>query len=147
MQWNGFWVGGEPCDNVRVFGRGVLDGHNVMIDYRAHAMIELPACTSIRVEGIVTIDSPQYQLNNLNPGAVVLWAKAIAWGFSTDGWSGGEQSLISDCFSKVNDDSHKLYSTGAVVQRSVIWQMENGAIHTLCSKLKPDCVGAFPLRQ
>ena len=128
VQWNGFWVGGAPCDNVRVFGRGVLDGHNVMIDYRAHAMIELPDCTSIRVEGIITIDSPQYQLNNLNPGAVVLWAKSIAWGFSTDGWSGGEQSLISDCFSKVNDDSHKLYSTGAVVQRSVVWQMENGAL-------------------
>ena len=73
------------------------------------------------------MDSPQYQLNNLNPGAVVNWSKAIAWGFTTDGWSGGAYSLISDCFQKVNDDSTKLYSTGAVVQRGVIWQMENGA--------------------
>ena len=72
------------------------------------------------------MDSPQYQLNNLNPGAVISWAKSIAWAFTTDSWSAGEFSLISDCFSKVNDDTTKLYNTGAVVQRSVIWQMENG---------------------
>ena len=79
VQWSGFWVGGAPCDNVRVFGRGVLDGHQIPIDYRAHAMVELPACSSIRVEGVTTVDSPQYQLNNLNPGAVINWSKAIAW--------------------------------------------------------------------
>lgn len=79
VTWSSFWVGGAPCDNVRVFGRGVLDGHNIPIDYRAHAMIELPACSSIRVEGITTVDSPQYQLNNLNPGANISWSKAIAW--------------------------------------------------------------------
>lgn len=133
VTWSGFWVGGEPCDNVRVFGRGVLDGHDIPINFAAHAMIELPACSNIRVEGITAIDAPQYQLNNLNPGAVVNWSKAIAWGFSTDGWSGGEHSLISDCFQKVNDDSTKLYSTGAVVQRGVVWQMENGTSCALCA--------------
>lgn len=48
------------------------------------------------------------------------------WGFTTDGWSAGEYSLISDTFTKVNDDSTKLFYTGAVVQRGVYWQMENG---------------------
>ena len=67
VQWSGFWVGGEPCDNVRVFGRGVLDGHDIPIDYRAHAMIELPACSSIRVEGITTINSPQVGLKPRTP--------------------------------------------------------------------------------
>ena len=93
VAWDGFWDGGAPCDNVRVYGRGVLDGHTIPIDYHAHAMIELPACANIVVEGVTTIDSPQYQLNNLGPGGRVSFAKAIAWGFSTDGWSGGEYSV------------------------------------------------------
>jgi hypothetical protein len=126
VAWNGFWVGGSPCDNVRVHGRGVLDGHNIPINFAAHAMIELPNCANIVVEGITTVDSPQYQIDNLAPGAEIHWAKAIAWGFSTDGWSAGEYSLVSDSFNKVNDDSSKLYNTGSVVQRGVFWQMENG---------------------
>ena len=88
VRWDGFWDGGYPCDNVKVFGRGVLDGHDIPINYAAHAMIELPNCSNIVVEGITTIDSPQYQINNEAPGGRVRYAKAIAWGFTTDGWSG-----------------------------------------------------------
>ena len=121
VTWNGFWDGGT-CDNVRVFGRGVLDGHSIPIDFRAHAMIELPACNNVRIEGITTVDSPQYQIDNYAAGAQMRFVKAIAWAFSSDGWSGGEFSLVEDSFFKVNDDSVKLYSTGSVVQRSVIWQ-------------------------
>ena len=126
MKWDGFWTGGAPCDNVRVSGRGVLDGHDLPIDFRAHAMVELPDCANIVVEGVTTIDSPQYQLNSLGPGGRVSFAKAIAWGFTTDGWSSGEYSMIEDSFQKVNDDSTKLFNTGATVQRCTIWQMENG---------------------
>jgi hypothetical protein len=114
------------CDRVKVFGRGVLDGHDIPIDHRAPAMIELPRCRDIVVEGITTIDSPQYQIKSYYPGGTIRFAKAIAWGFSTDGWSAGEYSLVEDSFNKVNDDSHKIYSTGSVVQRVVVWQMENG---------------------
>ena len=35
-------------------------------------------------------------------------------------------SRVEDSFQKVNDDSTKLFNTGAVVQRCTIWQMENG---------------------
>ena len=57
---------------------------------------------------------------------MMLCVKAIAWGYSTDGWSGGEFSVVEDSFFKVNDDSSKLFFTGSLVQRNVYWQMENG---------------------
>ena len=53
-------------------------------------------------------------------------SQAIAWGFTTDGFSGGEYSVVEDSFQKVNDDSTKLYNTGAVVQRCVLWQVREG---------------------
>lgn len=96
VEWSGFWTGGKPCDNIRVFGRGVLDGHDIPINFAAHAMIELPGCANILIEGITTVDSPQYQINSYGPGGVIRFAKAIAWGYSTDGWSSGEYSLIED---------------------------------------------------
>jgi hypothetical protein len=114
------------CDGVAVRGRGVLDGHELPICTSQPAMLELSNCRDVTVEGIVTVDSPFYQIRSYAPGATIRFAKAIAWGFSTDGWSGGQYSLVEDCFNKVNDDATKLYRTGSVVQRGVYWQMENG---------------------
>lgn len=119
-------VQGMPCDAIKIIGRGVLDGHNLAIDYRAKAMIELPECTDILVEGITTVDSPQYQINAFAPRGIIRYAKAIAWGYTTDGWGSGEYSIVEHCFFKVNDDSSKLYFTGMLVQHNVYWQMENG---------------------
>ena len=44
----------------------------------------------------------------------------------TDGYSLGAQGLAEDSFVKVNDDSLKLYGSGAIAQRVVVWQQENG---------------------
>eukprot|EP00930_Biecheleria_cincta_P056901 TRINITY_DN42917_c0_g1_i1.p1 TRINITY_DN42917_c0_g1~~TRINITY_DN42917_c0_g1_i1.p1 ORF type:complete len:650 (-),score=88.11 TRINITY_DN42917_c0_g1_i1:20-1744(-) len=115
-----------PCVGVKVIGRGVLDGHNLPIDYRAFAMLQLPQCTDFVVEGITTVDSPQYQIFSWAPRNIIRWAKAIAWGYTTDGWSSGAYSTVEHCFFKVNDDSSKLFDTGVLVQHNVYWQMENG---------------------
>jgi hypothetical protein len=94
--WGPGWRGGGPCDNVKVFGRGVLDGHNIPIDFRAHAMIELPNCSNVQIEGITTVDSPQYQSGVWGKGVQIRFAKAIAWGYTTDGWSTGKCSFSSE---------------------------------------------------
>lgn len=114
------------CNGCKVLGRGVLDGHNLPIDYRAYAMVDLKYSTDLYVEGITTVDSPMYQSYTFAPRGTIRWVKSIAWGFTTDGFGGGEYSLVENCFFKVNDDSSKLFFTGAVVRNNVYWQMENG---------------------
>jgi hypothetical protein len=51
----------------------------------------------------------------------------MGWWFSTDGISSGENSIIENCFFKVNDDAIKVYSSHMIVRNNVIWQMEKGA--------------------
>ena len=114
------------CDGLRVHGRGVLSGHRTAISNHGLAMVEARQARNILVEGITTIDAPHYQIRSYGPGGTIRWAKAVAWGFSTDGWSLGAYSLTEDSFFKVNDDSVKMFYTGTLVQRLVIWQMENG---------------------
>lgn len=114
------------CVGIKVLGRGVLDGHNLLINAHAMAMLQLPQCTEFLVEGITTVDSPQYQIFSWAPNNIIRWAKAIAWGFTTDGWGSGSYSITEHCFYKVNDDSSKLFFTGNVFKNNVYWQMENG---------------------
>jgi len=118
----------EPaqCNGCKVLGRGVLDGWQIPISYKAHAMVDLSYSTDVYVEGITTLDSPMYQSYTFAPRGTIRWIKSIAWGFTTDGFGGGEYSLLEHCFFKVNDDSSKLFFTGMVVRNNVYWQMENG---------------------
>ena len=51
----------------------------------------------------------------------------MGWWFSTDGISSGENSIIENCFFKINDDAIKVYSSHMIVRNNVIWQVENGA--------------------
>ena len=93
------WPG--SCDGVRIMGRGVLDGHAIPIGHNASAMIDVKSCANVIVEGITTVDSPFYQIRNYAMGGRISFAKAIAWGFSTDGWSAGQYSMVEDSFNKV----------------------------------------------
>jgi hypothetical protein len=83
-------------------------------------------CESALVEGVTLLNSPKYNLDAGYPYTTVNWTKAIAWGYSTDGFSGGSQSLVESTFIKVNDDALKPFGTGTLVSDVVIWQMENG---------------------
>jgi hypothetical protein len=113
--------------SVAVRGRGVLDGHRFTIDVNGPPLISLQ-CLNALLEGVTLIDSPQYNLAAYWPYTTVRWVKAIAWGFSTDGFTGGSQSVIESSFLKVNDDSLKLFATGTLATDIVLWQMENGCV-------------------
>ena len=114
---------GAACAAVR--GRGVLDGHGFSIDSGGPPLISLP-CSGALVEGVTLLNSPQYHLDGGYPRTLVQWVKAIAWGYSTDGFTGGAQSLFQRSFLKVNDDALKPFGTGTLARDIVLWQMENG---------------------
>lgn len=67
---------------VRIMGRGVLDGHNFVINADGPSLISVH-CTGLLVQGIIMINSPQYHVDNGGyPYTRVQWAKAISWGYS-----------------------------------------------------------------
>jgi len=110
---------------VAVRGRGVLDGHAYPINATGPSLVSL-GCEGALLEGITMINSPKYHLDAGYPYTNVQWVKGISWGYSTDGFTGGSQSLIQHSFLKVNDDSLKPFGPGTYVSDVVIWQMENG---------------------
>lgn len=110
---------------VAVRGRGVLDGQNFTIDANGPSLVKMD-CSYALLEGVTLLNSPKYNLDAGYPYTTVRWVKAIAWGYSTDGFSGGSQSLFEFSFLKVNDDSLKPFGVGTLATDIVLWQMENG---------------------
>jgi hypothetical protein len=115
----------EAGAGVALRGRGVLDGHNFTIDADGPSLVSL-SCVFALVEGVTLLNSPKYNLDAGYPYTKVNWTKALAWGYSTDGFTGGSQSLVEHSFLKVNDDSLKPFGTGTLISDVVLWQMENG---------------------
>lgn len=116
--------------NVTIRGRGVLSGE----DY-PHGSTEADNLLNIRgmqtkqilIEGITFVNSPLYNICIDGFHNTVRNVKMIGWYFGTDGVYVGGDSLVEDCFIKVNDDALKLYVSNTVVRDCVIWQLENGA--------------------
>jgi hypothetical protein len=126
----GAWVRGqvvaEKGEDIRICGRGVLDGIRHPARGANH-MITFRDVTRATIEGITIVNAPRYNISLNGREHLVRNVKMIGWWFSTDGVSTGEHSVIEDCFFKVNDDAIKLYRSDTVARRCVIWQMENGA--------------------
>lgn len=119
-------INGSDLQNVRICGRGIISGEDY--DARTHNhMINLNNAKNIEVEGITLIHSPRFMIVTRGSDHYLHNLKMMGWWFSTDGISAGENTLIENCFFKVNDDAVKLYSSNTVVRNCTIWQLENGA--------------------
>ncbi len=79
-----------------------------------------------RIEGITIIDPPYFCII-AGSESIIRNVKMFGWWYSTDGITAGDNSVIEDCFFKVNDDAVKLYSQRMQVRDCVIWQEINGA--------------------
>lgn len=112
--------------NIIIKGRGILSGEQFEARTADH-MINLKNANNTTIEGISIIHAPRYMIVTGGSHQVIRNVKMMGWWFSTDGTSTGENSVIENCFFKVNDDAIKLYNSNTVVQNNVIWQMENGA--------------------
>ncbi|MCV9389307.1 hypothetical protein [Reichenbachiella ulvae] len=116
----------EDVENVKISGRGIISGEDYMPRTHEH-MIRMRNANQLKVEGITMIHSPRYMIAINGDDHYFNNIKMMGWWFSTDGISAGTNTLIENCFFKVNDDAIKLYKSNTTVRKCVIWQMENGA--------------------
>ena len=116
----------ENAQNITIKGRGVLSGEDYAPRTHNH-MITIKDSKEIKIEGITIIHAPRYMISLTGSNHHINNVKMMGWWFSTDGISAGENTLIENCFFKVNDDAIKLYNSNTLVKKCVIWQLENGA--------------------
>lgn len=128
---------------VVVRGRGILSGENLPANppgtYTVPHLLHLGGGSDrALVEGITLVDSPHYIVIAQGADSVVRNIKTIGWHYGTDGVGIGPRGLVEDCFLKCNDDALKVYASGMIVRRCVIWQLENGAPFQLSWNLNAD---------
>jgi hypothetical protein len=131
---------------VTIRGRGILRGGHLpanppdtyTVPHAIEADRDSPETT---VEGITIVESPHYKILLRGDDCTVRNVKMIGWWFGTDGVGTGRRALVEDCFFRCNDDSLKLYNSGMVVRRCVIWQMENGAPFQISWNMNHDNAG------
>jgi hypothetical protein len=117
---------GENGENISVSGRGIISGENYPARTANH-MFVFKNVNNVKLEGVTIIHAPRYMISVSGQKTDINNVKMLGWWFSTDGISAGENSVIENCFFKVNDDAIKLYSSNTIARKNVIWQMENGA--------------------
>lgn len=131
----------HEASNVTIRGRGILSGED--LPERGPRLIDIRGWSTRNtlIEGITLVNAPHYNIEMAGAKNVVRNVKMISWHFSTDGVSTGRDGLVEDCFFKVNDDAIKLYWSGMVVRRCVIWQLENGAPFQISWNMPSDNTG------
>jgi hypothetical protein len=121
----------EGASDITVRGRGILSGLGYA---RRPGTAGIPFNTVMfngsgdrqLIEGITVTNPTHFCL--LSRGKLTTrHVKLFGWWHQTDGWGGGDGSVIEDSFLKVNDDSVKLYGRDQIARRLVIWQQVNGA--------------------
>lgn len=113
-------------ENITIMGQGIISGEEYPARSHNH-MISFRNCNNVLIEGVTIINAPRYCVSLSGSNQICRNLKMMGWWFSTDGIGIGSNSLIEDCFFKVNDDAIKLYRSNTIARKCVIWQMENGA--------------------
>jgi hypothetical protein len=123
---------GSSVSNVKIIGRGILSGIDIMhCGYRACGFDGVGihmfnGGSNQLIEGITVTDPSSYCI--LSRGQIVCRnVKCFGWWYETDGFGAGDDSVLEDCFFKVNDDVVKLYPQRITVRNLVIYQQMNGA--------------------
>jgi len=115
---------------VTIRGRGVLSGIDIPGTKGLFSQFMIGAAKKtaldLNVEGIVITDS--HGISLLAPKRLTAEnVKILAWLGQTDGIAGGKQSLVKDCFLKVNDDCLHFHQTGIKLLNNVIWRQNSGS--------------------
>ena len=136
----------SDAPGVTIRGRGILRGGHLPANppntYTVpHALAGDHASSGVTVEGITIVESPHYKILLRGDDCIVKNVKLLGWWFGTDGVGLGRRGLVEDSFLRCNDDALKLYNSGMVVRRCVIWQLENGAPFQLSWNMNHDNAG------
>ncbi len=123
-----FWCedGNKP---TIVKGKGVITTRS---DERKPGPTNIPFTTvyaektDMVVDGITITDPVKFCILGRSK-VKTMNVKLFAWYHQTDGWGGGDNSIIDDSFIKVFDDNVKLYGNNQQATNLVIYQQHNGA--------------------
>jgi len=145
----------RECENVRVTGRGILDGSRFHREKQNNVLL-LEGSRGVTVDGIVLRDAPTYALSataceNLTINNVKVIGQ---WRYNADGLDlhNTRHARITDCFVRTFDDcivlksraEYQGYSAGAMcmedvrVERCVLWNDWGRAL-----EIGAETVGAY----
>lgn len=114
---------------VTIRGRGVLCGLELTEKRGKFSQYMIAAehhAPELHVEGIVITDPPGVGLL-ATKRLIAENVKILAWLPQTDGISGGQNSLVQNCFLKVNDDALHFHRSGTKLINNVIWRQNFGS--------------------
>ena len=128
-------IHGKGKDNVKIYGRGVFAGHNlVWHDVRdengeKEAFMHFAGSDDCIFEGF-TIDNPTHHTLPCSKRNTYRQFKIIGWTWNADGVRPGDGSLFEEIFIKTMDD-YDYARDQHIGRNSVIWPMQNGAFGQL----------------
>jgi hypothetical protein len=127
-------LGVQDATNVTIRGRGILSGIDIEhCGYREcrfeKTAINLPGDSrkEFFIEGITITNPGQYCIQSYGGKLTTTNIKAFGWWYETDGWVGGNGSVLTNSFFKVHDDIVKLYFGNLTISDLVIYKQHNGA--------------------
>jgi len=123
-------VGPTGSKAVTIRGRGILSGIGVTGERGRFSRFMIGAthnAPELHVEGIVITDSPGVGLL-AGKRLVAENVKLLAWLPQTDGISGGQNSLVQNCFLKVNDDVLHFHKSGLKLINNTVWRQNFGSV-------------------
>jgi len=120
-------AGGEETTTIR--GRGILSGIDIPGYSAFNGIIESKNGT-VGLEGIIILDLPQGYMDVIarGNGSIVNNVKMLSWAMESGVGSLGPNSLISDCFFKINDDVLTPIQSGMLFRDNIVWQQMCGSV-------------------
>lgn len=100
-------ISAENAKNVRILGRGILDGSRIIAESARKNPLNFTRCENVEVSGIIMRGSPCWHLTLYRTrGARVTNVKQIGWFYNSDGINAvsSRDIVIEDCFLRQRDD-------------------------------------------
>lgn len=119
--------------DITVRGRGILSGIDIPGNPHYVGIIDAHYGAAF-VEGIVTTDAPSgYQgiiatNKKSSKSSLVDNVKMLGWASNSDGGLLGDNSVIKNCFFKINDDVIKPVKNGILYKDNIVWHQMVGSV-------------------
>ncbi|MEQ8238712.1 MAG: Ig-like domain-containing protein [Cyclobacteriaceae bacterium] len=128
--------GAEASERFRVYGSGTISGeHNVWAGDGIYANKTFTYTASDAVlEGFVVIDPANHTFNmneaygNGSHVNTYKNLKILGWRANSDGINAFRNSVVTDCFFRVQDDAFYLGMNNVIQQNNVVWNDANGSV-------------------
>lgn len=127
--------GNDASKNWSVYGSGAESGENIVWtgDENKNAKTFTYQAEAARMEGFVVIDPANhtFNMNHTGPDASVNVYKNIkvfGWRKNSDGVNAFRNSVITDCFFRVQDDVFYYGGDNVKISNCVTWNDANGAV-------------------